>query len=98
MNSTSPLIRVLPPIKVSISAFLLCFCLNILFTLGQTITIRLGFHRYSLRLPDKGLAETMIGVSAAMNLDAHASGLKSFRQFYGFVVLLKVLERVCQAD
>src|SRR5271165_4457747 len=90
--------RVLAPINVSISAVLLCFGLNICITLGRNIAVRFGFHRHSLGLPDEGLAETMTGVSDAMNLYPDARGLKSTRQFYGFVVFLKVLEGVCQGD
>ena len=49
--------------SVSISAFLLGFGLNICFTLGRNIAVRLGFHRHSLRLPDEGLPETVTGIS-----------------------------------
>src|SRR6202161_3754323 len=89
--------RVLAPISVSIS-FLFGFGLNICLTFARNIAVRFRFHRHSLRLPDEGLPETMIDIPAAMNLDAHARRLKTLREFDGLVVLLKVLEGVCQAD
>src|SRR5882724_2473792 len=99
MNSTSPSIRVLGPIRVSTVAFLLCFCLNICLTLGR-IPASLGFHRHSLRLPNEGLPKTVAQVSvfAAVNLDPDARRLETLRQLNGFVVILKVTEGVCQAD
>src|SRR6266403_5597559 len=100
VNSTSPSIRVLGPIKVSILAFLLCFCLNICLTLGRSIAACLGFHRHSLRLPNESLTKTVAQVSvfAAADLDSDARRLESLRQLYGFVVILKVTEGVCQAN
>src|SRR5580658_10592114 len=99
VNSTSPLMRVLAPIKVSIFAFLLCFRLNIYTTLARRIGAGLGFDRHSLRLPNEGLSKTVAGVpvSAAVNLDAHTRRLEPLRQLYGFIVILKVAEGVCQA-
>src|SRR5277367_3523340 len=92
--------RVLAPIKVSILAFLLCFCLNIYSTLGRRRAARLGFHGHSLRLPNESLTKAMtaIAVSAAVNLEPDAGRLEPLRQLYEFVVILKVTKGVCQAD
>src|SRR5882757_444381 len=101
VNSRSPLIRVFGPIRVSTVAFLLWFllCLNICLTLGR-IAACLGFHRHPLRLPNEGLPKTVahVSVAAAVNLHLDARGLEPLRQLYGFVVILKVTEGVCQAD
>src|SRR3984957_14831228 len=97
----SPLIRVLAPIRVSIFAFLICFCLNIgiPLALDRSCPAFLGFDRHSLRLPNEGLAEAMtrILVFYAPNLYSDARRVESLRQLNGFVIILKVAERVCQA-
>src|ERR1700722_15074253 len=99
VNSILPSIRVFAPIKVSTFAFLVCFCLNIYITLARRIGAGLRFHRHSLGLPHESLSKTVAGISvfAAVNFDAHAGRLEPRRQLYGFVVILKVAEGVCQA-
>src|ERR1700722_9200238 len=96
--------RVLAPIKVSIFAFLLCFCLNIYTILSGRGLVRsgpdcLGFHGHSLRLPYEGLPKSVPGilVFAAVNLDADARRLESLRHLYDLVIVLKVTKGVCQA-
>src|ERR1700733_14022492 len=91
--------RVRAPIKVSIFAFLLCFCLNIHITFGRSGAGRLGFHRHALRLPNEGLPKTVSGilVFAAVNLDPDTRRFESLRHLDRFVVVLKVTEGVCQA-
>src|ERR1700722_8500548 len=98
LNSTSPLMRVFAPIRVSTFALLFGFCLNICLTLDRRIGAGLGFHRHSLCLPDERLSETVadIFISAAVNFDSHACRLEPRRQLNGLVVVLKVAEGVCQ--
>src|SRR5258708_39497566 len=101
VNSTSPLIRVFGPIRVSTVAFLLwlLLCLNICLTLGR-IAACLGFHRHPLRLPNEGLPKTVahVPVAAAVNLHLDTRGLEPLRQLYGFVEILKVSEGVYKDD
>jgi len=100
VNSTSPLIRVLGPIKVVDTRVLSLFLFEHLRHPFRRIPACLGFHRHSLRLPNEGLTETVAQVSvfAAANFDPDARRLEPLRQLYGFVIILKVTEGVCQAD
>src|ERR1700678_2824574 len=88
-NSTSPWMRVLTPISVSIWMSLLAFRLNIGFFLG-CLAVRLGFDRHALSFPYERLPEPMRRVFAGKQLQVDARRLEGRRQLHRRVVILEI--------